>query len=406
MRNNSPRRRWLSGGSAAAVIAALAATVLLTGASARDHAPGAHLLLVPDTRAGQAALAGAPHRVVARYPSFTLVEAAGPGATALVRAGADLRDDMREVRIGTRSADPTTARPSLLDKNGGAALASAGRGATGLAVVQYVGPIKDAWARAVRKGGVRVVSYMAQNGQLVSGDDAALRTVAGLATSTRFVRAVTPYTAADKQLPGLRRAGAQRVVVETAAGPAGDAARAAVAAASAPTRDRLRVAGFLQQPVSLDAARLPALAALGGVVSVEPDVKPVLLDERAAQIVAGSLNASFQPLLGSGYRSELSGRDFATDPTGVIDITDEGVDKGVVPAPAGSHPDFAGRLKYAHEATAADADARDCGGHGTNVASIAAGRNTGTTAAVQDAQGFNYGLGISPFARIGATKIF
>jgi subtilisin-like proprotein convertase family protein len=406
MRNNVPRRRWLSGGSAAAGIAALAATLLLTGASARDHAPAAHLLVVPDTPAGEAALAGAPHRVVARYASFTLVEAAGPGATALVRAGADLRDDMREVRIGTRSSDPTTARPSLLDKNGGAALASAGRGATGLAVVQYVGPIKDAWAQAVRKAGVHVVSYMAQNGQLVSGDDAALRTVAGLATSTRFVRAVTPYTAADKQLPGLRRAGAQRVVVETVAGPAGDAARTAVAAASAPTRDRLRVAGFVQQPVSLDPAKIQTLAALGGVVSVEPDVTPVLLDERAAQIVAGNLNASFQPLLGTGYLKYLSGRDFATDPTGVIDITDEGVDKGVVPAPAGSHPDFAGRLKYAQEATAGDVDARDCGGHGTNVASIAAGRNTGTGAALEDAQGFNYGLGISPFARIGATKIF
>ena len=67
-----------------------------------------------------------------------------------------------------------------------------------------------------------------------------------------------------------------------------------------------------------------------------------------------------------------------------VDITDEGIDKGVVPAPAGSHPDFfvngnpaaATRLDYAQENTAGDANARDCGGHGTNVASIATGYNS------------------------------
>ena len=98
----------------------------------------------------------------------------------------------------------------------------------------------------------------------------------------------------------------------------------------------------------------------------------------------------------------------------MVDITDEGIDKGVVPAPAGSHPDLfrngnaasTSRIAYAHEATAGDADARDCGGHGTNVASIAAGYNTQTGASFEDAQGFNYGLGISPRSKVGATKIF
>ena len=51
-------------------------------------------------------------------------------------------------------------------------------------------------------------------------------------------------------------------------------------------------------------------------------------------------------------------------------------------------------------------NARDCGGHGTNVASIATGYNDGTGADNEDAAGFNYGLGVAPRMRVGASKIF
>ena len=53
-----------------------------------------------------------------------------------------------------------------------------------------------------------------------------------------------------------------------------------------------------------------------------------------------------------------------------------------------------------------DNDARDCSGHGTNVASIAAGFNAGVGADAQDSAGFNHGLGVAPFVRLGASKIF
>ncbi len=57
----------------------------------------------------------------------------------------------------------------------------------------------------------------------------------------------------------------------------------------------------------------------------------------------------------------------------------------------------------------AGADAvKDCSGHGTNVASIATGYNDGAGApALEDsANGFNHGLGVAPFALVGASKIF
>ena len=53
-----------------------------------------------------------------------------------------------------------------------------------------------------------------------------------------------------------------------------------------------------------------------------------------------------------------------------------------------------------------DPDARDCGGHGTINASIIGGFNDDTGAAVEDAAGFNYGLGVAPRVQLGASKIF
>ena len=63
------------------------------------------------------------------------------------------------------------------------------------------------------------------------------------------------------------------------------------------------------------------------------------------------------------------------------------------------------RIAYADDFTS-DPDARDCGGHGTINASIIGGFNNGTGATVEDAAGFNYGLGVAPRVQLGASKIF
>src|SRR3954468_22505617 len=184
-------RRWTIGLPAAAV--ALAAGAFATFASAGGAAPpptSPHLLVVPTTPQGKAALAVSAARTVAGYSAFTLVEATGDDVARLQRAGASVRDDMREVKIGTRTVDPSLARPTLTSKAGGN-MRTAGKGGSGLAVVQYVGPLKDEWTAAVAKSGVEVVSYMAQNGQLVAGDDAALARLAELQPKLAFVRAVT-----------------------------------------------------------------------------------------------------------------------------------------------------------------------------------------------------------------------
>jgi len=377
--------------------------------AARD----ARVIVVPNTPEGRAAVSATAARVLTTYRTFTLVEARGSQVDKLVAAGGEIRDDMRDVRMGAFSFDPIEADSYLRAKTG-ASPRLASKDGSGLMLVQYVGPLKDQWIDAVRATGVEVVSYMAQNAQLVAGDSAALAALSALPSRRSFIRAVIPYPAMAKLRPGLQKSGAASVVVSTVAGKAGDAARTMLARVSRPVGKPVKVAGIIQHRVSLDAGAIGELAEQGGVVAIEQFVAPKLLDERNSTILAGALNGSFQPVLGSGYLQYLQSKGFKSNSAVIVDITDEGLDKGVVPPPAGSHPDFfvagnsagASRIVYAQEATAGDSDARDCGGHGTNVASIATGFNSLTGTNHEDAQGFNYGLGVQPFGKVGATKIF
>ena len=98
-------------------------------------------------------------------------------------------------------------------------------------------------------------------------------------------------------------------------------------------------------------------------------------------------------------------------------MADEGIDNGSATAPG--HPDFRengaavgpSRIAYNEDYTT-DPSSADCGGHGTNVASIAAGYNVQADALpnnsnnYNDSQRYNYGLGVAPRARIGGSKVF
>ena len=153
------------------------------------------------------------------------------------------------------------------------------------------------------------------------------------------------------------------------------------------------------QFLNLSAAEVSALAADPAVVAIEPAGVPELHDERSAQIVAGNLNLAGNAPSGPGYDAWLVTNGFGAPFGFAIDVTDSGLDRGSTTV---VHPDLLGRVNYANNYTS-DPDAKDCGGHGTNVASIAAGVNA---AAEQDAAGYRHGLGVAPYAQVGASKIF
>jgi subtilisin-like proprotein convertase family protein len=342
--------------------------------------------VVPDSARGDLALARADARVVARYEGFSLVEADGGDDQALRNAGAGRRDDMRVVALAGGEVDPSE-RSSLAAKD------AVERGEA-LALVQFVGPVKAEWLARLRATGATVLGYAAQNSYIVHAAGDALDRVTELVGSDLAVRAATPLRPTDKVERG---AASGRVAVQTVAGAPGQDARADAAEAGTELAPELSAARVRTQFLELDAGAVERLAADPAVVAIEPAGVPKLHDERGAQIVAGNLTGNAPS--GPGYEAWLATKGFGAPLGFAIDVTDSGLDRGDTVL---VHPDLLGRVGYAHDYTT-DPDAKDCGGHGTNVASIAAGLGT---AAGQDAQGYKHGLGVAPFAQVGASKIF
>ena len=342
--------------------------------------------MVPDSARGQLALERSNARVVARYDAFALVEASGDDDGQLRGAGANRRDDMREVLLAGGDVDPAE-RPSLADKD-------APERGEALVLVQFVGPVKGEWLAKLRGTGATVLGYAAQNGYIVHAEGDALDRVTELVGSYPAVRAATALRPGDKVERG---ASSGRVAVQTVAGEPGDDAREDAKDAGAEIAPDLEVARVHTQFLDLSAAEVTDLAADPAVVAIEPAGVPELHDERSAQIVAGNL-AGNSPS-GPGYEAWLVSKGFGAPFGFAIDVTDSGLDRG---DPVLVHPDLLGRVGYANDYTA-DPDATDCGGHGTNVASIAAGLST---AAGQDAEGYRHGLGVAPYAQVGASKVF
>jgi subtilisin-like proprotein convertase family protein len=391
---------------AAGLLAGMASGVLATAQSPPPDNKR-HLLLVPTDAEGTAALARTDARVIARYEAFSLVEAQGEDDRRLRSAGADRRDDMRTVETAAGEIDPARDRPSL------AAKTAPDRNEV-LALVQFVGPPKEGWLARLGETGARIVSYQAENGYVVHASGRAVDRLAALQGTVPFVRAVSVLNAADKLEDGSSRSGV--FAVTTVTGGPGEEARDEVAAlAGAPASPPVTVEGLRTEYRALSSSEAMELAKDPGVVAIEAYAEPTLLDERAAQIVAGNVTGPplVQPIEGS-YLGWLldplripdeSTFDFA------IDVTDEGFDTGTDPP---AHADFRergslgnpDRLAYVADYTT-EPDARDCGGHGTHVASIAAGYNdTPVSPTFSDDRGFNHGLGVAPFAQVGASKIF
>ncbi|MBI5362323.1 MAG: proprotein convertase P-domain-containing protein [Planctomycetes bacterium] len=286
-----------------------------------------------------------------------------------------------------------------------------------LKIVQFVGPVKDAWLDALRATGAFVVTYVPNDAYVVKADPIANAALARLSAQP-FVLSTWDYAPAFKLRPELRPpflvdSAAYAVVVQVIADAEGAAFASSLAARAIEVRGEPEsVLDYLNVTLVLDGANVAELARDPHVFAIEPVSVKVKLDERQGQIMAGNLDATGTQPGNAAYMTWLASKGFpGQNPFPfAVDVTDDGVDRG---SNTDVNTEFkvdglstgASRLVYNNNYTS-DALADGRAGHGNINASIIFGNNTSTGTAAEDANGYQYGLGIAPWVKVGNSKVF
>lgn len=285
-------------------------------------------------------------------------------------------------------------------------------------IVQFAAPIKRSWVDALRATGAEIIGYVPNNAYIIRGAHDALARVATLDAGSgwddaRPVRWMGRLLAVQKLAPEFTddMLGAAElnldVEIELIDSPDSQAAIETInRLAAGVNREPRRFLNFVVLSVTVRADRLLNIAGLDQVLFAGPVSEMKLEDERAAQIIAGNLNPDGTQPSGPGYRSWLASQGLDAQSDFVIDFTDSGLDRGSIEDFL-LHPDFLdsalhSRVVYSIN-YASDGMKDDRRGHGTIVASVAAGRGASTS---EDLPGYMYGLGVDPAARLGASRIF
>jgi subtilisin-like proprotein convertase family protein len=414
------------------IAAALAVLMSAAFAQASDQAPHVtagtihRIALEPDDPALLWLVDQGAVRHVEDYGSFLFVlfdETPLGGRPALAAFGPSLRDE--DAVVGFNGAPLDTADRAGLEALLAAIPASLRAGAgpfrspsgRELRVVQFIGPVKDAWIEALEATGARIVSPVASNAYVVMADVAASRRLDDLRHDPS-VQWIGDYEPAFRLSPGLRSRAA-------AAGPSStDVTVQLIAdeealpllfafyeAGIAELRPPSLVMNFVNLHFAIPDEYLGLLASHPSVFGVEELPEERLLDEVQAQIVAGNVVSGGSAPSAPGYLSWLASKGFANGQFAfVVDVTDDGVDRGSttdvnVEFRAGGSAGGASRVLYNHNYTG-DPAADSGRGHGNLNASIAGGFNSLGGTAYEDASGYNFGLGICPFVGLGNTKVF
>ncbi len=392
-------------------------------------ASGKHKLRVSDPRlAAELSKRGA--RLIADYGSFQIFSANEKIAQTIAKSESlSFHDEDNLILLNAGTLDTTNDDLQQLRGKTG----KLSRGETSLHMIQFAGPIKPEWHKALVNTGVKIVSYIPNNAYLVYGDQSALTRLAGLASRTAYVQwdgeykshyKVDPNIYAELRGQQLFALGEKEELVAIQLVADGNGNQATLNAIGnlkvEPIRSQYEVLNYLNVIVKLP------VSAIEGQIAVRPDVvsvarysEPLKYDERQSMILAGNMNGT-QPSTGDylAYlasqgltQSQFNSSDFA------VNVSDSGIDNATTsPNHFALYTDgnvnAASRVAYNRlEGTPNNGSTLEgCDGHGNLNAHIIAGFVPSgfpfNAFPHADASGFRYGLGVAPFVKVGGTVIF
>ena len=291
-----------------------------------------------------------------------------------------------------------------------------------LHLVQFVGPIKQAWLDEVEATGARLVQYVATNGYMVWSDAASRGKLDGLAADGDFLQFSGSFQPAYKLGGSIERRILEAtrpdelvpVVVQMYSHTGKSATQQAVANLAVEVQaDWSPILAFENTLITVRAADLLTIAALPDVVWVGERFPRHKMDEVQGQILAGDFNAGNTGPAAPGYLAWLDSLGFSQNPADypLVNVTDDGVGNGTIVNGAGDstltrfRDGVTSRIVYANNCTT-DALADGRGGHGHINTSIISGYDQRAGLPFTDANGYLRGQGINPYGRTGNTKIF
>ncbi len=378
-----------------ALIMMLALLVVLpAGAAPPATTGGSHFVRIPDFAVSEVTALGLSPQTAINYGSFRWLQLNAADLDRLRASGLPFTvdEDAGKVQVRDFVFDPlAVGEPNLPE-----AMQTLDAGPA-LRLVQFAGPIQDAWLADLAATGLKPLQYYPSNTYLVWGTAAQAQTAAA-SGAVRWQGAFHPAYKLNADLHN-RRGRIENVDVmfyndgqpdQTLAALAKFGAQLVQVFPSQPDR------AFFDAIVTLDADALTAVSQLGAVLAVAyASPQPQVQDEAADQILAGNYAAG-RPF--PGYRAWLA--DLGFDGRGVTwAVIDTGVDY--------DHPDFSGRIAGGADFPGACSipgqPGSDCagGGHGTHVAGTIVSSGAG---GFGNEQGFQYGLGIAPGASIFAMN--
>lgn len=400
-------------------MAVLLALLPLASVQASGAGLSGHKVRVSDPALGPQIVAQGG-RLLEDYGSFQLFSVARlpPGLAA--NPHVEVHDEYNLVLLNAGSLD--TRNPAVKQLR----LAVGNFAGRRLHVVQFAGPVRPEWARALKDTGAQLIDYIPHHAYVVYGDAPALARVQALAATTPQIQWEAPFADSYKIHPRARLTdhkgrprdiGTDVFAIQLVADP--EANRATLQLLDQlkrePFRRQQRVLNYLNVIVRLAAQDLARVAAQPEVISIQPYFEPRKFCERQDQIVSGKLSGDVP--IGPGYLAWLTGKGFTQaqfDASGfAVDVSDSGLDNGTTTP---GHPGLytAGELTNTSRVVYARLEGTPnfgstlagCDGHGTLNSHIIGGYNDLTGFPFTDASGFHYGLGVCPFVALGSSVVF
>ena len=305
-----------------------------------------------------------------------------------------------------------------------------------LQLIQFNGPVQQKWLDELTARGIKPLQYIASNGYIVWADAAGRTELDNLRNRAEWLQFSSPFHGYLKVEPRLaarveaggsdevditvqmyRHDGAsetQKFIAERAL--LSPKSRAPVGSGTIDLNWH-PVLAFENLKLRVRLSDVAAIAERADVVAVLPQAEVHLFDEKQSVILAGQIPPP-APAPATNYIGWLTARGFSTDQAqyAIVNVSDTAVHEGGTGVTVvntadqmlhvGGSAAGASRVAFFNNCSSrATNTVGGADGHGTHNAGIVAGYDVTAGAPNRDADGYQLGMGVNPFGRVGSTAI-